>query len=133
QEGGAVPSVASRTVGGKLSCAAAVLQMALAVEEAAVRVSVDDGRESQLIVASFCVANARYFGGGMKIAPRALLDDGLFDVVAVGDMSALAVLANSYRVYLGTHLGMQDVHHARARRVEARPASDEGVKLEVDG
>ena len=64
---------------------------------------------------------------------RALLDDGLFDVVAVGDLSALSVLANSYRVYLGTHLGMQKVHHARARRVSARPTAGEIVKLEIDG
>src|SRR5437764_1691608 len=133
KEGGALPSVASRLVSGKLSFAAAVLQTALAFEKPTVRVTLDGGRESQLTVTNFCVANARYFGGGMKIAPGAKLDDGLFDVVAVGDMSALAVLANSYRVYLGTHLGMQDVHHARARRVEARPASDEVVKLEVDG
>src|SRR3989440_592474 len=133
KEGGALPSVASRTIGGKLSFAAAVLQTALAFEKPTVRVTLDGGRESQLTVTNFCVANARYFGGGMKIAPKALLDDGLFDVVAVGDMSALSVLANSYRVYLGTHLGMRDVRHARTRRIEARPASDDVVKLETDG
>src|SRR2546423_1916150 len=133
KEGGALPSVASRLVGGKLSFAAAVLQTALAFEKPAARVSLDGGRESQLPGTNFCVANPRYFRRGVKIAPGAKLDDGLFDVVAVGDMSALAVLANSYRVYLGTHLGMQDVHHARARRVEARPVGDEVVKLEIDG
>src|SRR5205085_5235917 len=133
KEGGALGPVASRLVGGKLSFASAVLQAGLAFEKPTVRVTLDGGRESQLTVTNFCVANARYFGGGMKIAPSAVLDDGLFDVVAVGDMSALAVLANSYRVYLGTHLGMQEVQHGRARRVEARPASDDVVKLETDG
>ncbi|HST53932.1 MAG TPA: diacylglycerol kinase family protein [Pyrinomonadaceae bacterium] len=124
---------ASRVLGGKLSFAAAALQATLAFRNPTVRVSLDGGRESQLTVTNFCVANARYFGGGMKIAPAAKLDDGCFDVVAVGDMGALSVLANSYRVYLGTHLGMRDVRHARARRIEARPASDEIVKLEIDG
>jgi len=80
-----------------------------------------------------CALPICYFGGGMKIAPAALLDDGLFDVVAVGDLSALKVLANSYRVYLGTHLGMQQVQHARARLVTARPTGSEEVKLEIDG
>ena len=113
--------------------ALAAVQSTLAFEKPSVRAALDGGRESQLTVTNFCVANARYFGGGMKIAPSAKLDDGLFDVVAVGDMSALSILTNSYRVYLGTHLGMQQVHHARARRVSARPVNGEVVKLEVDG
>ena len=73
------------------------------------------------------------FGGGMKIAPEAKLDDGLLDVVCIGDMDRLAVLANSYRVYLGTHLGLRDVHHARAKKISARSDAREDVELEVDG
>jgi diacylglycerol kinase (ATP) len=128
-----LPAGAARLLGGRLSFAAAALQATLTFEKPAVRVSLDDGPASQMTVANFCVANARYFGGGMKIAPTARLDDGLFDVVAVGDVSALTVLANSYRLYLGTHLGMQQVKHARARRLRAEPASVEVVKLEIDG
>lgn len=124
---------ASRLVGGRLTFALAALQSTLTFEKPAVRVSLDDGRESRLVVTNFCVANARFFGGGMKIAPGAVLDDGLFDVVAVGDMSALAILTKSYRVYLGTHLGMQNVRHAHARRVAAQPVAGEEVKLEIDG
>jgi diacylglycerol kinase (ATP) len=128
-----LPAGAARLLGGKVSFAAAALQASLTFEKPAVRVSLDGGAHSQLRVANFCVANARYFGGGMKIAPKALVDDGLFDVVAVGDISALTVLANSYRLYLGTHLGMQQVQHARARRVRAESADGSVVKLEVDG
>jgi YegS/Rv2252/BmrU family lipid kinase len=128
-----LPAGASRILGGKVTFAAAALQATLAFQNPTVRVSLDGGRESQMTVTNFCVANARYFGGGMKIAPTAKLDDGRFDVIAIGDMGALSVLANSYRVYLGTHLGMRDVRHARSRRVEARPVGDEVVKLEIDG
>jgi diacylglycerol kinase (ATP) len=128
-----LPAGAARLLGGRLSFALAALQSTLTFEKPAVRVSLDGGRETRLAVTNFCVANARYFGGGMKIAPNAKLDDGLFDVVAVGDLSAFAILTKSYRVYLGTHLGMQDVHHALARRVEARPVGGEEVKLEIDG
>jgi len=124
---------AARLLGGKLSFAAAALKSALTFEKPSVRVSLDGGAESQLTVANFCVANARYFGGGMKIAPNAKLDDGLFDVIAVGDVSAATVLTNSYRLYLGTHLGMSEVNHTRARRVHARAAKGDEVKLEVDG
>ena len=128
-----LPAGAARLLGGKASFAAAALQAALTFEKPSVRVSLDGGEQSQMTVANFCVANARYFGGGMKIAPNAKVDDGRFDVVAVGDVSALTVLANSYRLYLGTHLGMQEVRHAHARRVRAESATTEVVKLELDG
>jgi YegS/Rv2252/BmrU family lipid kinase len=128
-----LPAGAARLLGGRLSFAAAALQAAVTFEKPRVRVSLDGGAEAQLSVANFCVANARYFGGGMKIAPGAKLDDGRFDVVAVGDVSALTVLANSYKLYLGAHLGMQEVHHALATRVRADSADGSTVKLEIDG
>lgn len=128
-----LPAGAARLLGGRLSFAAAALQAAVTFEKPLVRIALDGGAESQMHVANFCVANARYFGGGMKIAPNAKVDDGRFDVVAVGDVSALTVLANSYKLYLGTHLGMQEVRHALAQRVRAESASDAFVKLEVDG
>jgi diacylglycerol kinase (ATP) len=128
-----LPAGAARLLGGKASFAAAALHATLTFEKPTVRVSLDGGADSRMTVANFCVANALFFGGGMKIAPNAKVDDGLFDVVAVGDVSALTVLANSYKLYLGTHLGMQEVRHAHARRVRAEPASGEAVKLEVDG
>jgi YegS/Rv2252/BmrU family lipid kinase len=130
---GGLPAGAARLLSGRLSFAAAAVQAAVTFEKPLVRISLDGGAESQLTIANFCVANARYFGGGMKIAPHAKIDDGRFDVVAVGDVSALTVLANSYRLYLGTHLGMQEVRHAHARRVRAESADGSVVKLEVDG
>jgi diacylglycerol kinase (ATP) len=128
-----LPAGAARLLGGRLSFAAAALQAAVSFEKPPVRVSLDGGAASRMNVANFCVANARYFGGGMRIAPNARVDDGRFDVVAVGDVSALTVLANSYRLYLGTHLGMREVRHALARRVRAESADGSLVKLEVDG
>jgi diacylglycerol kinase (ATP) len=133
KERAGLPPGAAKILGGKLSFAAAAFRSALAFEKPTVRVKVDGGRELRLTVANFCVANARYFGGGMKVAPTALLDDGLFDIISIGDLSAPAIFANAYKLYLGTHLGMEQVGHARARRVEARPLSGEVVKLEVDG
>jgi diacylglycerol kinase (ATP) len=99
-----------------------------------VRVSLDGGPQSQLTVANFCVANARYFGGGMKIAPDAKLTDGKFDVVGVGDLSALKIFTSAPRVYLGSHLSMPEVSHALARKITVRPAErDAEVALEIDG
>jgi YegS/Rv2252/BmrU family lipid kinase len=121
-------------LGGKASFALAMLQTTLTKENTTAFVQLDDGRERRLTVANLCIANARYFGGGMKIAPEAKLNDGLFDIITIGDLGALKILTNAHQLYLGTHLGMQQVHHAHARRVTLRPTrKDERIALEIDG
>ncbi len=123
-----------RWFGGRAAYAVAALQTTLTYEKPRLRLRLDDGTETRLTVASLCLANARYFGGGMKIAPEAKLNDGLLDVVAIGDLDRAQILTRVYRIYLGTHLGLKDVHHARARRIQVQ-ADDPGrrVSLEMDG
>jgi YegS/Rv2252/BmrU family lipid kinase len=119
---------------GQLSYALASLQTTVSFTNRALRIQLDDHPEFRLTVANLCVANARYFGGGMKIAPDAKLNDGQFDIVAVGDLGTLEILTNVYKLYLGTHLGMQKVQHTLARRVRASAAdANEKVLLEIDG
>ena len=107
-----------------------------AMQNAPVRlvVQLDDAHERHLTVSNLCIANARYFGGGMKIAPDAKLNDGKFDVVGVGDLSALKMFTSAPRVYLGSHLSMPEVSHVLARKVSVRPAERSAeVALEIDG
>lgn len=128
-----LPVRGGQLLGGRAAFAAASVRAAFAYERPRVRVSLDGGPERTLPVTSFCVANARYFGGGMKIAPGAKLTDGRFDAVAVGDLGTLSILANSYRLYLGTHLGMKEVSRTLCARVSLRAEGAERVSLEVDG
>ena len=55
------------------------------------------------------VANNKAYGGGMFIAPDALLDDGEFDVVMIGDVSRLRLLRNLPKVFKGTHVQRDEV------------------------
>ena len=128
-------ATASRRIGGgQLSYALASLQTTVAFNKPTLSIQLDDRREFHLVVANLCVANARYFGGGMKIAPEAKLNDGLLDVVAVGDLSAVEILTNVYKLYLGTHLGLQKVQHTLARRIRVDVTdSAEVVSVEIDG
>jgi diacylglycerol kinase (ATP) len=80
------------------------------------------------------VANGRYFGGAMMVAPNAEVDDGVFDVIAMGDFTFGDLVKSGRRLYQGTHLAMDKVTSRRARVVEAEPV-DPGavVELDVDG
>lgn len=61
--------------------------------------------------------NARFIGGGTLVAPAALLDDGLMDVVLFKRMPALQLLAYLPRVMAGTHGGLRGITHFRCRRL----------------
>jgi diacylglycerol kinase (ATP) len=76
------------------------------------------------------VANGRYFGGGMCIAPHAEMDDGLFDIVIMHSLSKLNLLANLPKVYRGAHLDHPNSISLRGRRVAIQAAE---ALLNLDG
>lgn len=119
---------------GKTSFALSTLQEVLDLNFTTVRVRIDGGEERPLNTINFSVANARFFGGGMKIAPDAKLDDGLLDVVNIGDITSARILLNAYTLYRGTHLDLPEVKARPAGRVEASPVDpSREVNIEIDG
>ncbi|MDQ2937278.1 MAG: diacylglycerol kinase family lipid kinase [Acidobacteriota bacterium] len=119
---------------GRVSFGLAMLETALQTAATKVIVQLDDDTARQLKVTNLCVANARYFGGGMKIAPNAKLDDGWFDVVSIGDLGPARIIANAPRLYLGAHLSMSEISHVRVTKISARPLNkDQRIQIEVDG
>ena len=92
-----------------------------------------DGREFYSgSCALVVVANGQYFGHGMWIAPKALMNDGMFDVVLVEGISRPRILLAFRQVYRGTHLDRKDVRYTRATSV--RISSEDGpLKLDFDG
>ena len=98
-----------------------------------VRIRVD-GRplpEGQYLIGA--VANGRIFGKGMKIAPRAELDDGLFDAILVRSMKFLEFCLHGWRLMNGSHLSHPKITFVRGSRVEAVPVEGGPVLLELDG
>lgn len=129
-----LPAIRSGWLGGKVSFAISTTQTTLAAPKTSAIVQLDGGRERRLTVSNLCISNARYFGGGMKVAPEAKLDDGQFDTVTIGEMSALKIMTNVHKLYRGTHLEMEEVSQARSKVVTARAArKNEKVAIEIDG
>ena len=74
-----------------------------------------DGEQLQLQAMLVAVANGPSFGGGLRIAEGAILDDGLLDVVVIGPMSKRELVRTYPKLFRGTH-----VHHPQFSRHLAR-------------
>lgn len=125
----------TKRFGSKLTFLIGTTRAALKYNNQRVRLAFD-GDETDgvdMTINTVAIANGRYFGGGMFVAPEAEVDDGYFDVVAMGDLTLFELLANSRRLYSGTHLSLDKVSHRRAKRIRAEPVGDDDVLLDVDG
>ena len=76
-------------------------------------------------------ANAPFFGGGMRIAPAASLEDGSLDMVIVERLSRLRLVTAFPGVYRGRHLDHPAVIHRRLRGADVR--AERGLQFYADG
>jgi len=76
-------------------------------------------------------ANAPVYGGGMKIAPQARLDDGLLDVCIVGGVDPFKLFCMFPTVYYGRHLSIREVDYFQAARV--RVETEHPLDVYADG
>lgn len=120
----------TRVGGGALSYLAAVMIELARLRPVRLRLRVDEEtwEGPALLVA---IANAQSYGGGMRIAPDACVDDGLLDVIIVEPMGRLSFLRTLPRVFKGTHLQHPAVSCRRGREIVVE--SDVPVPVMVDG
>jgi YegS/Rv2252/BmrU family lipid kinase len=124
----------SKRLGAKAAFLGATIKSLTSYENTEIALSVDGGERRRLTVLLGAVGNGRFFGGGMKICPEAQLDDGLLDLVTVGDLGRFEVLTKIHRIFAGTHLTIPEVQATRARTVEVWPADAAArIPLEIDG
>ena len=115
----------SKSLGGRASFFLASARASLGYHNARVLLSLDDRPAEEHVVYNVAVSNGCYFGGGMHVAPNAALDDGLFDVVTIGDVGMTTILWHASKIYRGTHLALPFVTVERARRVHAESVDGE--------
>jgi diacylglycerol kinase (ATP) len=120
----------SKALGGKATFFYALTRVFLEWENTEVVVRLDDG-ERRGKMHDVVVANGAWHGGGMKLAPNALPDDGLFDVVLIGDVGKLDFLTTAPKIYKGRHVTHPKVDVVRSARVEVDAA--ERLPIEVEG
>ena len=92
-----------------------------------------DGVDQEYAAATVVIANSAYYGKGMKIAPAAVIDDGVLDVVVIEAASRLELLRSLPTVYDGTHVNRPEVTVLRGKRVELRGDARNPIPLGGDG
>jgi YegS/Rv2252/BmrU family lipid kinase len=95
----------------------AVLATVHASQPRPATIGVDGAPERETSLTAAIVANARYFGGGMKIAPQADPTDGLLDLVVLGALGRLEMLCWLPTIYWGRHLANPRITTRRAAAV----------------
>ncbi|GAB1693660.1 diacylglycerol/lipid kinase family protein [Krasilnikovia sp. M28-CT-15] len=90
-----------------------------------------DGEPVPLTGHTVVVANAPWYGGGLRVAPAASLDDGLLDLVTVGALPRRRMLPVLAALRHGTHLGLSGIAASRAREVTI--AADRALPVYADG
>lgn len=127
----AIVNRSSKALGGKLSFMIGSLRGFLTYKNKRVKFRVDDGPEKETRVFLIAAALGQYFGGGMHVAPLSMHNDGLLDVMVLGDFSFADTLKLQGKIYKGQHLGMEKVERIVGKKLIA--VSDEKVYLDIDG
>lgn len=82
-------------------------------------------------VRSMAIANGKYFGHGMNIAPEALPNDKILDVFIAGNVSALFFMLKSHLLKLGKKVVHPEVLYRKTTAIEL--TSDAACAIEADG
>ncbi|HVS85688.1 MAG TPA: diacylglycerol kinase family protein [Gaiellaceae bacterium] len=121
----------SKVAGGKATFFYALVAVFLEWQNTVVTVELEDGTRREGRMHDVIVANGRWHGGGMLLAPDAAQDDGLFDVVVIGDVNKRDFVTTAPKIYRGTYLAHPKVELLRSRAVTVDAA--ERLPIEVDG
>jgi YegS/Rv2252/BmrU family lipid kinase len=101
-----------------------------------VRLKIDNAFDDVVSISTCAVCNGQFFGGGMRVAPDASPDDGMLDVIVMGDAPRMDVLKSLGDIKTGKHVNNPNVKIFRAKSVIATPVEatlGAPVLIEADG
>jgi len=95
-----------------------------------------ESQEIELHTRQLAICNGRFFGSGMEVAPMAQVDDGILEVVSLGDATRMRFMMESLSIYSGSHIGKPGVETFRCERIDIALRNDsirDDFPLDVDG
>lgn len=90
-----------------------------------------DGKEMERKILLFAVGNGKYYGGGFKILPEAIMDDGYFDVCIVSHIPRWKIPLVFPSLIKGEHTKHDFVELLKLKKIEIK--TNKNVKVNLDG
>ncbi|MCA1826780.1 MAG: diacylglycerol kinase family protein [Myxococcales bacterium] len=128
-----IANASSKVLGGKLTFMLASVRALIGWRDLPIRFSLDGGPFEETAVTTFAIANGRYFGGGMMVAPEAKLSDGLFHITIWRGFTLADFALKSGSMYDGSHIKLKGTQTRTARTVRLEAGGSDPVGVEVDG
>lgn len=100
----------------------ALLRTALRHHNHEITLQWDDQTVTQPLT-TVLICNGQTTGGGMRVAPDAVLDDGALDLIVVGSLRPWEILWHAPKIYRGTHVSIRKVSVHRLRTVSVTSPS----------
>ncbi len=119
-------------LGGRAAFFLGASKAALVHTPVPIELKIDDQLIEVAPFSNIAICLGRYFGGGMKIAPDALVDDGLFDIITI-EGSALRNLSLAASIYQGSHLHRKGVRRYQGKTVSASSSRTPTPLIDLDG
>jgi len=121
----------SKRLSGFLSFMLGTLSTVVLYKNQNFEVVIDDNIHLNGIMNSVIVANGKYFGGGMMVAPDAVMDDGVFDIIILGNLSKPDIIKSFPLIYKGKHMNHPKLKYYRGSKIKVT-SGGKGL-IEVDG
>ncbi len=129
----------SRAMGGTAAYFMASLKALVNAKVGRVKCTITKGgvvTERTVSTMMIAICNGRYFGSGMKVAPMAEVDDGVFEIVAMGQTSKVGFALTSNKIYSGAHMRDASTVHMRGDTIAMtleNPEVSSHFLLDLDG
>jgi YegS/Rv2252/BmrU family lipid kinase len=126
-------NTSTKALGGNMSFVWGTVKGMFRFQSPTVRLRADGGAPEDVPITMVAVANGRYFGSGMCVAPDALTHDGLFDITIWSGYTLSDFIFKSKGIYSGEHVTWKGTRRLQCRTFEVESADGREVLIEVDG
>ncbi len=123
----------SKLLGGFLTFLLGILRTLFTHKNKKIRVIIDKEEKYNQYLNSVMIANGKFFGGGIQIAPEAELQSGSLNIVLLKNFNKLQIIINLIKAYKGTHLSHPLVDSITGKVILLQIKDGEISELELDG
>ena len=107
----------SKFWGSKLTYFGGTITTVLKFKSFGAKILIDNSLEINEESWGLIVCNGQYIGGGMRIAPDAQINDGLFDFVILKDIPRLKVFSRFFDIYVGKHVDLSEIKFFKCKNI----------------